>query len=171
MVGPGPGDGGLGPGLVHGGYGSLRLDDGAGLHGVAQRRRPGACGQGAGVSGLSMMKRDPSWVIWVIQSMRPMGFTYGAVSSRTGCRRGFPSWSTSRWAPQAHTSASMRSGESTGQTGIPQPCVRGRWGQPCSPERWAPPSQHSPGQAGAGSIAEVAWDRPGLGLLRGEWSP
>ena len=63
-------------------------------------------------------------------------------------------------------------GNPPGSPVFPQLCVRGRWGQPCSPERWAPPSQHSPGQAERpGSIAEVAWDRPGLGLLRGEWSP
>ena len=49
LVGRGPGDGELGPGLVHGGYGSLHLDDCAGLHAVAQRRHPGACGQPAGV--------------------------------------------------------------------------------------------------------------------------
>ena len=49
LVGLGPGDGESGPGLVHGGYGSLHLDDGAGLHGVAQHRHPGACGQAAGV--------------------------------------------------------------------------------------------------------------------------
>ena len=65
-----------------------------------------------------MVKRDPSWVIWVIQSMWPMGFAYGAGLISDQMPPGFPSWSTSRWAPQAHTSASMRSGESTGQTGI-----------------------------------------------------
>ena len=89
------------------------------------------------------------------------------VLSRTGCRRGFPSWSTSRWAPQALPPRSCGAGNPPGRPVFPQLCVRGRWGQPCSPERWAPPSQHSPGQAGRhGSIAEVAWDRPGLGLLR-----
>ena len=59
LVGPGPGDGGLGPGLVHGGYGSLHPDDGAGLHGVAQRRRPGACGQAAGVIRVVDDERGP----------------------------------------------------------------------------------------------------------------
>ena len=102
------------------------------------------------------MKRDPSWVIWVIQSMRPVGFAYGAVSSRTGCRRGFPSWSTSRWAPQALPPRSCGAGNPPGRPVFPQLRVRGRWGWRCSPARWAPPSQHSPGQAGAGRPGGIA---------------
>ena len=84
------------------------------------------------------------------------------VSSRTRCRRGFPSWSTSRWAPQAHTSAALRSGESHGQASIPQPCVRGRWGRPCSPERWgASFISTPPGQAGAWRPGEYRGGGPG----------
>ena len=46
LVGARSGDGESGPGLVHGGYGSLHLDDGAGFPGVAQRRHLGAYRQG-----------------------------------------------------------------------------------------------------------------------------
>ena len=52
---------------------------------------------------------------------------------------------------------SCGAGNPPGRPAFPQPCVRGRWGWPCSPERWASPSQHSPGQAGRpGGIAAVA---------------
>ena len=68
----GPVTANLGPGLVHGGYGSLHLDDGPGLHGVAQHRPRVPAVRPPEPSGLSMVKRDPSWVIW---SMHPMGFT------------------------------------------------------------------------------------------------
>ena len=52
LTGLGPGDGEFSPGLVHGRYGPLHLDDGAGLHGVAQRRQMNACGQATEVLGV-----------------------------------------------------------------------------------------------------------------------
>ena len=47
-----------------------------------------------------------------------MGFAYGAGLISVQMPAGFPACSASRWAPQAHTSASLRSWEAPGQTGI-----------------------------------------------------
>ena len=47
-----------------------------------------------------------------------MGFAYGAGLISDQMPAGFPSRSMSRWAPQAHTSASLQSGESPAQTSI-----------------------------------------------------
>ena len=47
-----------------------------------------------------------------------MGFAYGAGLISDQMPAGFPSWSTSRWAPQAHASASLRGGKFPGQASI-----------------------------------------------------
>ena len=118
-----------------------------------------------------MVKRDPSWVIWVIQSMWPTGFAYGAGFISDQMPPGFP----------------LLVHEPLGSAGayLSVPAERGihragRYFRRCvfvgvgvgrvllsdgaSSSSVLPRAK--PGLGGPGSIAEVAWDRPGLGLLR-----
>ena len=66
----------------------------------------------------SKVKRDPSWVIWVIQSMRPVGFTYGAGLIPDQMPTGFPLLVHEPLGSAGAASAFLRSGEPTGQAGI-----------------------------------------------------
>ena len=169
----GPVHGGLGPGLVHGGYGSLHLDDGAGLHGVAQRRHPGACGQGAGVLRVGDGEAGP---------------VLGDLGDLIDVADGVHVWRRSHLGPDAAgvsppgpRAAGLRrripprpcgAGNPPGRPAFPQLCVRGRWGWPCSPEWWdASFISTPPGQAGAGrpgGIAAVALVPSRVGPPQGE---
>ena len=135
LVGPGPGDGGPGPGLVHGGYGSRHIDDHAGLHGVAQRRRPGACGQAAGVLRVVEGETGPL--------LGDLGDPIYAADGVRVWRRFYLGPDAAGVSPPGPRAAGLRrripprpcgAGNPPGRPVFPQLCVRGRWGQPCSPE-------------------------------------
>ena len=65
-----------------------------------------------------MVKRDPFWAIWVIQSVWSMGFAYGAGLISDQMPPGFPLLVHEPLGSAGAASAFLRSGEPTGQAGI-----------------------------------------------------